>query len=207
MRPEISFDLDSNIIEQCSPTLAGLKTANLFRVKLCDETDINASLCRLNRSLRKKGIRIVPLKRTQDYALIYLYRPDYLKRDLSDPKAILILENKGYSCKGAEYCIAQLMKHLQNDETFPHEIGLFLGYPPSDVECFMKSPRDGVECCGCWKVYSNKKKAENTFMKYKRCTEIYRALSQKGRSLAQLTVVTDSSLADSNHPCRSDKEN
>lgn len=181
-------DLTRNIIEYCSPTLAGLKTASLFKVNSREGSDINSKIRELNIVLKEKGIRVIPLKRAPEYALIYLYRPESLRRDLSDPKAASILRKKGYCCKGSEYCIAQLRKHLENDASFPHEIGLFLGYPPSDVECFMRNPKDGVKCCGCWKVYSDKKKAEKTFRKYRRCTEVYRALSKRGMSLTELAV-------------------
>ena len=170
---------DKLIIENCSPTLAGIKTGNLFSVKLSDETDINRDLRKLNRALRKKGLRVIPLKKTDGYALIYLYRPGHLKRDLTDPLAIKILKNKGYDTGNPESLIVQLVKHLREENMFPHEIGLFLGYPPSDVECFMKHPCKGVKCCGCWKAYSEPEKARTVFGKYKKCTEVYRDISCK----------------------------
>ena len=82
------------------------------------------------------------------------------------------------------------MDYLGRDEGFPHEIGLFLGYPPSDVECFMKDPYKGVKCCGCWKAYSEPEKAVKIFRKYKQCTEIYREMNKNGKTLAQLAVYT-----------------
>ena len=179
------------VIEHCSPTLAGIKTGNMFTVKIDDAMDIYQEVRELNSVLRRKGLRVIPLKKTATNALIYIYRPGRLRRDLSDPKAANILKRKGYDCGKAERCIKQLVKHLASDDTFPHEIGLFLGYPPNDVECFMKDPRKGVQCSGCWKAYSNGDAAKNTFLKFKKCTEIYRKLNRKGRSLAQLTVVTE----------------
>ncbi|MCR5268666.1 MAG: DUF3793 family protein [Lachnospiraceae bacterium] len=179
------------IIEHCSPTLAGIKTGNLFSVKITKRTDISREVRELNRALREKGLRVIPLKIAKKYALIYLYRPDHLKKDLNDPKALSILKNRGYEPANPEHCIAQLIRHLQSDDAFPHEIGLFLGYPPSDVACFMKSPCKGVQCCGCWKAYSDPEKAEETFHKFKKCTEWYHHMNQNGKSLAQLAVKTD----------------
>lgn len=179
------------VIEHCSPTLAGIKTGNLFSVKIDKDTDIQQEIRDLNRVLGEKGLRVIPLKQTQTYALIYIYRPCYLQRDLCNPKAAGILEKKGYNSKKAECAITQLVKHLATDEGFPHEIGLFLGYPPEDVEGFMKDPCKGVQCSGCWKAYGNKDEASKTFLKYKKCTENYRRQNLKGKTLAQLTVVTD----------------
>ncbi len=179
------------IIEQCSPTLAGIKTGSLFSVRVTRNMDINREVSELNKVLRKKGLRVITLRETKDHALIYLYRPDHLKKDLNDPKAVSILRKMGYELSDPEGCIVQLVEHMKNDSGFPHEIGLFLGYPPSDVECFMKHPCKGVKCCGCWKAYSEPEKAQKVFNRFRRCTEIYHELNKNGKSLAQLAVITD----------------
>ena len=126
------------LIDHCSPTLAGLKTANMFPVSLDEEQDIYDEVRKLNRMLHEKGIRIVVLRRTEKNALLYVYRPDYLDRDLGCPLARKILENRGYCCGSSGRCIVQLIRHMAEDGKFPHEVGLFLGYPPEDVRCFMQ---------------------------------------------------------------------
>ena len=183
------------LIDQCSPTLAGLKTGNMFPVSIEAGQDICDELRRLNRLLREKGIRVVILRRTDKKALLYLYRPDYLERDLGRPEARQILEEKGYCCGSSGSCLAQLIRHMTEDADFPHEIGLFLGYPPEDVRCFMEDTRRGVKCTGCWKAYNNEEEARKTFTKFRKCTDVYRRELSRGRSLLQLTVRTD-------HKCR-----
>ncbi|MBE5847825.1 MAG: DUF3793 family protein [Lachnospiraceae bacterium] len=178
------------IIDLCAPTLAGIKTGNLFSVKIREGSDINREIRALNEALRDKGIRVIPLKKTESLVLIYLYRPDCLRRDLDDPDVVNLLKEKGYVLDGAEDPLVQLARHLREDKEFPHEIGVFLGYPPSDVASFMKSSSEGVKCVGCWKAYSDREKAERTFRKYQTCTEIYRRLNRRGKSLAQLAVAT-----------------
>ena len=44
------------LIDHCSPTLAGLKTANMFQVSLEEGASIQDELRELNRLLREKGI-------------------------------------------------------------------------------------------------------------------------------------------------------
>ncbi len=178
------------IIENCAPTLAGIKTGNLFSVRSANEADITDEVRKLNASLRKKGIRVIPLKTTGDFALIYIYRPDFLEQDLRDSHAKRILNNFGYLYKTPEGCILHLIERLKNTENFPHEIGLFLGYPPADVEGFMKHPCEGVQCCGYWKVYAEPEKAQMTFRRYRQCTEAYCRMNQQGRTLVELTVNT-----------------
>ena len=80
---------------------------------------------------------------------------------------------------------------MTEDDVFPHEVGLFLGYPPGDVRSFMKDTRHGVKCTGCWKAYGNEEEARKTFAKFRKCTDVYRRELSRGRSLLQLTVRTD----------------
>lgn len=183
------------VIENCSPTLAGIKTGNMFTVRINKETHIRDEVRHLNSVLGNKGLRAVPLKQTPLYAVIYIYRPGYLKKDLKHPKARSILEARGYDCSNPDGCVARLARRMNEDGSFPHEVGLFLGYPPFDVECFMKDPHSGVKCCGCWKAYSNPEEAKEKFVRFKKCTEVYRDLNRQGKSLAQLAVVTDRNMA------------
>lgn len=181
---------DQYIVEHCSPTLAGLKTGNLFSVRHKKDEEFIREIRELNGLLRDKGLRAIPVRRTAEYALIYLYRPDFLEKDLRSLEAVQILREKGYDCGSAEHCLTQLIERLKADGSFPHEIGLFLGYPPVDVKGFMKSPNQGVKCTGCWKVYGDREQAEKTFAGYRRCTEAYRRQLAAGKTLGQLIVRT-----------------
>ena len=186
---------DQIIIENCSPTLAGLKTANLFAVQTLQENGgcaaIRDELREFNTLFRGKGVRAVPVRQTAKSTLIYLYRPAYLKRDLRNPEVRKILQEKGYLCDSAERCIAQLARKLsEKGSSFPHEIGLFLGYPPEDVRGFMQDSRKGVKCVGCWKVYGNKEAAERIFKKFRQCTETYKREYLCGVPLSKMIVRT-----------------
>ena len=184
------------IIKHCSPTLAGIKTGSMFSVGITENNDINKEVRELNNLLRKKGLRVIPLKKTKERALIYFYRPSHLRKDLNNPIASNILQRKGYKCENPDCCIAQLVKHLKNDDEFPHEIGLFLGYPPADVECFIKNPCDGVKCVGCFKAYSNPEKAKRLFKRYDDCTKAYCELNKKGKTLEELAVLQTLDMCD-----------
>lgn len=180
---------DQLLIRLCSPTFAGLKTGNLFSVDIKDREKFNAEVREFNRRFACKGIRMIPVKYSKKHVLIYVYRPKMLKRDFANEQVCRVLKEKGYSYSNADRCVAQLVKHLEQDSDFPHEIGLFLGYPVDDVLGFMRSSREGVKYTGVWKVYSNKDAALETFDRYKRCTEIYKKAHNNGVSLDELTVV------------------
>lgn len=176
------------LVEYCSPTLADMKTGSLFALK-CAESSIRSELRELNLMLKKKGLRLLPVKKELNRTLLYLYRPKRLERDLCDPEARAILAKKGYYSEDAGKCLVCLVKRLALDTDFPHEIGLFLGYPPNDVKCFMENGGECAKCVGCWKSYGDPKQALKIFEKYKKCTEYYRTEESKGRSLEQLIVV------------------
>ena len=181
---------DNIIVENCSPTLAGIKTGNIFTIDRSLITDLNEELRELNQCFTDKGLRAIPLKVTEKNVLLYLYRPEMLKADLSSLEAKEILLKKGYTCQSVENDIVHLIDQIHSEASFPHEIGLFLGYPPVDVKGFMEDTRKGVKCVGYWKVYGDKEMAEKTFLSYKKCTEVYKKCLSGGRHLSQMVVNT-----------------
>ena len=87
-----------------------------------------------------------------------------------------------------EYTNQQTFKGNESGE-FPHEVGLFLSYPPEDVKGFIDHRAVGFKCAGLWKVYGDEEKARSLFEKYRKCTEIYCTLRQSGLKLEQLAVA------------------
>ncbi len=175
------------IIRHCSPTLAGMKTANMFTCPCRDAEELKGNIRRLNRILVKKGLRVLPLRFQNGRALIYVYRPSHLSRDLQADDADRLLRERGYHCDSPERCIVHLIRRLDETEDFPHEIGLFLGYPPEDVEGFIENKV--CKCSGPWKVYGDEAAAKKRFAQYKKCTSVYCAKWLGGRSMERLTVA------------------
>ncbi len=177
------------LVKHCSPTLAGMKTGSLFACFFSTGDEMRACVRCWNRQLTGKGLRVLPLRFENNRALIYVYRPSRLEKDLRRDAASAILRECGYTEGTSDRCIIQLIKRLCECEEFPHEIGLFLGYPPEDVCGFIKYGASCCKCAGCWKVYGDVEKAKKTFLKYKRCTDIYCAQYAKGKSIERLTVA------------------
>lgn len=177
------------ILRHCAPTLAGIKTGSLFRCAYTSPVQLREELRRLNRSLTGKGLRVMPLQMGERTALIYVYRPAQLRDDLACHDAATLLEQQGYRRDDPGRCVAQLMGRLRQTEgEFPHEIGLFLGYPPEDVRGFME---DSTACkhVGVWKVYGDEKAARRLFARYRRCTAAFLQRHSRGHSLERLAVA------------------
>lgn len=178
------------LIRCCAPTLAGLKTGSIYACPYEKRETLLSELRELNRLLSPRGLRILPLRFGADRALLYLFRPEELARDLSGSCAQKILAEAGYEDLRPGKCMRCLIERLQKREDFPHEIGLFLSYPPEDVQGFIENRAANYKRICAWKVYGDEEKAQRMFERYKKCTESYCRSYRKGRKLEELAVAT-----------------
>ena len=177
------------VVRQAAPTLAGIKTGSLFPCP-CAEKDVLLSEIRaFNRRYLSRGLCLLPLRFTEGKALLYLYRPAALRRDLRGQTAEALLADAGYPCGSCGRCVARLVQRLRTEEDFPHEVGLFLSYPPEDVQGFIDHRAMDFKCAGLWKVYGDQQRAQALFDRFRRCTQRYCALWQTGLRLEQLAVA------------------
>ncbi len=181
--------LTEQLVWFCAPTLANIKTGSLFSCGRCSQCDVYAEIRELNRILNGKGLRLIPIVTGKQCVLIYLYRRQSLLRDLSGEKTRSLLQKCGYTGSNPELCIKRLIQKLKKKEGFPHEIGLFLGYPPEDVEGFMNNGAKNYLLCGTWKVYHDPEGAQETFRKYRKCEKRYRDCFENGFGIERLAVA------------------
>jgi len=175
------------VIRHCSPTLAGLKTANMYTCAYDSEEEMRVHLRQLNRAFGNKGLSAIPLRYRGGKALVYVFRPERLKADLGNCTACSVLKERGYPCEKPICCLGKLVRRIQKGADVPHEIGFFLGYPPEDVTGFMEN-RKPCSCPGPWKVYGDVEAARVRFDRYKKCTQHYCDQWVNGRKLEQLVV-------------------
>ena len=181
--------LEEVLVRNGSPTLAGLKTGNLFCAEVNGKNELKEGIRSLNKRLGGKGIRIIPLRFRNNRALIYVYRTGKLKEDLCDANASALLHSFGYDPVNSNRCIGCLKRKINEENEFPHEIGLFIGYPPEDVKGFIENNAKGCKCIGCWKVYGDEQKARTAFDRFKKCASVYLRKWQSGVPLEKLTVA------------------
>ena len=180
---------DMTIAKMCAPTLAGLKTGSLYRFRYSDKNEMLGAIRSWNRKLSPKGVILIVLQFQKQSALIYAFRPKQLQRDFETESIARILRERGYAPEKKEICIATLISRFGENRSFPHEIGLFLGYPPEDVKGFIENRANGFKTVGYWKVYGNVAEAERRFETYRRCTDWFVQRVRRGERLEQLTVA------------------
>lgn len=182
--------LEEMLVRHCSPTLAGLKTGNLFHYRISQPNCFEVEFEQLHSFLNQSGIRARILKQSRDMALILVYRPSFLQRDLKREETLSFINGLGYeNCENAEQHLSILASRFSSIDEFPHEIGLFLGYPLGDVIGFIENKGQNCKYCGFWKVYCDEYRAKQLFWQYRQCTERYQKLIKSGTPLRQLIAA------------------
>ena len=183
---------ESVLVEQCAPTLVGLKPASLFRYQPGPSDEGRVPLARWKGALAARGIRVRVLKacpRTGAW-MIYLYREAWITRILCQPEIQDFLRRQGYRPEeGCQAMLTRLSRRLCLEEDYPHEIGVFLGYPLEDVEGFIRHRGRDFTCCGYWKVYGDAAAAQRHFDCYRRCTRICLERLRRGTALTKLIAA------------------
>ena len=173
--------MDHYLIEHCAPTLASIKTANLFRVSFDTQKNLFDAVRRWNNTLRDKGVLCFCLCLHEHTALIYVVRMSRLQMICLTRLSVSFFPPLAIQAKMQSTLSFVLRQHLMQSDTFPHEIGIFLGYPLADVKGFIINHGHNCLCCGDWKVYSDPENAVKTFRRYCKCKQIYRRMWEQGK--------------------------
>lgn len=180
--------LEHGLIEYCAPTLAGIKSANLFNYHFSSKDYAVQELNDLNQKLNEKGVYVEALLWKENSVLIYVYRRSHLIKELQQDSVKEFLTSYGYIDNRIEICLHHLKERLWEYDGFPHEIGVFLGYPLEDVIGFIQHEGRDCKCCGLWKVYCNEVETKKLFEKMQKCTKIYLQVFAEGRTISKMTV-------------------
>ena len=186
------WTFETLLVELCAPTLMGQKPASLFRYSTIEEENVFDEVEDWNKKMQRFGIRFVVLKKCckSDSYLIYVYRKKLLDPILKDAQVEAFLLDHGYEeGDSLEGMLQTLSSRLCVQESFPHEIGIFLGYPLEDVIGFIENEGRNCTCCGYWKVYGNPIHAKRKFSIYDTCTSYCKKLFAHGISVPQLAVA------------------
>lgn len=152
-----------------APTLLGIKCASLFSLS-SSEFDLAFHSQYFNRRTAALGLASRILCSCKNRSLILVYSREQLAKRLVDSSVKVILERYGYtSDMTVDECLDRLSERIGESESFPHEIGVFLGYPVEDVIGFIENKGENFKLCGAWKVYGSVENARRTFADYDRC--------------------------------------
>lgn len=152
-----------------APTLLGIKCASLVSLSLA-EFDLEFHSGYFNRRAAERGLKCRILCSCGDRSLLLVYSEKLLENRLSDNAVKNVLTEYGYPENlTVGECLDRLSVRIRESESFPHEIGIFLGYPLEDVVGFIENKGENFKLCGAWKVYGSVENAKRMFENYNRC--------------------------------------
>lgn len=183
------MSLQPALIEYASPTLASLKCGSLFSLIPADMQQLKREAAQLADLLAPKGLSLRLIEVGGGRVLCYMYRQAQVSAMLNGTQETAFLKEQGYSSLTVSNAVDTLCERLSTGGDFPHEVGLFLGYPVEDVIAFIENKGKNCLCCGCWKCYTNACAAQKAFDKFRKCTSVYKRLFACGRSIGQLAVA------------------
>ena len=164
-------ELEKRVCKGCCLGLSGLKAASLYSLKP-EIGNVENTITELNSKLAKTGSKVKILHKNSKRTLIFAYNSERLEEHLKDEKNREFLERYGYGHNdNADSCLSTLSFKMESGiQEFPHEIGVFLGYPIEDVEGFINN-RDNCMAMGLWKVYRDVDKKKEMFEKFDEYTK------------------------------------
>jgi hypothetical protein len=151
-----------------APVMLGLKCGALLNLRRGGE-DLRAAWRSAKGGLeRRLGLEFAEMSYTEQSVILLIYRSDLLMRRISSEDVRDFLLSRGYDCEpdAAASCVERLKSRFKSE--FPHEIGIFLGYPLEDVRGFIENAGKNSKLSGYWKVYGDEARALEKFDEYKR---------------------------------------
>ncbi|WP_298267425.1 DUF3793 family protein [Geobacter sp.] len=119
--------------------------------------------------LAESGLAAEALAEEEGTILLYIYRPEALDGLLERRSVKVILEKAGYPGPARTGELFNELRKRMKGGGFPHEIGIFLGYPLKDVVAFMGWVAIPFACQGPWKIYGNPHESLDLALRFREC--------------------------------------
>ncbi|UNC93083.1 DUF3793 family protein [Candidatus Contubernalis alkaliaceticus] len=163
------------LLGRIGATLAGVKPAELINVSSGDDAfgqwqHVKAAI----KNFHDMDYIVIKVKKGRRQVLFY--HGAALDQTLNSYSVQLFLKSLGYpenyTLEGYLDCLVEKLR----GESFPHEIGVFLGYPLKDVKGFLGySSLEMVQVKG-WRIYGNREPSLETYHKFKEAKEEFQNL-------------------------------
>lgn len=173
------------LVRNAAAVIEGAKPAAIFSLPMrafaggqwrqLSRSALDEALRAYARALPGYGVRLGVLWRNARRVFLLVWRPQLLMGVLASADSVDILREQGYRGSGESELVRELRQrlseHYRASESgskggFPHEIGVFLGYPACDVRGFMAGEQP--VCVGAWKAYGDERAAKRSFERLKR---------------------------------------
>lgn len=153
---------------QCAPLLSRLKLSNLL---IISKSDVR----KVKQILKYSDISCYILSVVGQKATLLLYREELLKRHLREKENHILLYKMGYE----KITLSAILKRFgrrylayqEKKASFPHEMGVLLGYPSEDVIGFIENQGKNFLFAGYWKVYAHEREKLTLFATFEKAKD------------------------------------
>lgn len=178
--------LSMSMAIHCAPILKGSKLANIMTVS-------GRELALTEFMLRETEISCCFFGTEREKGILYLYREKELRAYLNSDRVREFLAQYGYRGGSMEELLQRLAGRIARyggQNSFPHEIGIFLGYPLEDVKGFIENEGKNFRHLGYWKVYHDVQGAVRLFRQFDEEREQAVGEIILGKSIGEIAVRT-----------------
>lgn len=179
-------NVETQLALQCAPLIAGLKVSNLLIIS-------KENLHQVRQILRGTDISYTILLVNGHKITILLYNRRELEEYLEDERVLNLFAKLGYRKFSLDEILPvfqkRYRKYMEDNRSFPHEMGLLLGYPIEDVEGFIQNDGRNFLYIGYWKVYENLSEKLNLFRQFEIAKETLIHLVSNGVSMTDIMEI------------------
>lgn len=167
---------------QCAPLILGLRISLFLTVTDCQ-------LKRMEDILKDRKISIYKISKNHGKMAVLLFYEKKMKEYFAEDSVCSLLDGLGYSAgnlsDNMNIFAKKYREFMQNKKPFPHEMGIFLGYPPEDVKGYLENKGNNFLCAGYWKVYENAQEKCRLFSQFDWARNVLVSLILQGNSLGE----------------------
>lgn len=176
---------------QCAPVIAGLKASNLLIISRSEQKQAEDIL-------NATALSYMILCENSQKTTILVYQKSLLWNCLMKKNVRGFFRKMGYQ----EWNLSQILRLFQShfqaykreQEAFPHEMGILLGYPLKDVEAFITNEGKNYLWNGYWKVYFDVEQKKKLFTRFELAKETMIYLLSDGENMVTIINSYNTSL-------------
>ena len=147
-------------------------------------------LARISMKLHNTNISLIILCTCKKRHLVMVYRAKELEEHLRSKEVSDYLREFGYRRDDFISNLIRLHQRMNGFynkmKEFPHEVGVFLGYPICDIKGFLENKGERYLHSGYWKIYDNLEETRKKFLSYDEAREIAIDEFLSGRELESI---------------------
>ena len=147
-------------------------------------------LARISMKLHNTNISLIILCTCKKRHLVMVYRAKELEGHLRSKEVSDYLREFGYRRDDFISNLIRLHQRMNGFynkmKEFPHEVGVFLGYPICDIRGFLENKGERYLHSGYWKIYGNLEETRKKFLSYDEAREIAIDEFLSGRELESI---------------------